>query len=290
MAWNKPGDGVCHRGDLQPPVPSPRVTPGSGSTGGNPCLCPFPAPPHESSRGLGSALGGHCPPPLLPACISDQSSPTPDSTRKVRLWRDRRSCSRAGDGAESPASGWGAPGPGAPPGPPVAAGERCWGCTGSTGCSRGDNQDGPSSTVEELVQPSRCSARDPAGSHGIPPWAQRCPRAMPPLPLPSQPGWGFLCSPRPGAGDSRATRKGWELFGEGGVIPAYFWHAATDTACHDGHGTPPSSASAPGCGSNPSVNPDAPPAPRPSARRGLRTPAGPSAGARSRLGKPALPQ
>lgn len=50
------------------------------------------------------------------------------------------------------------------------------------------------------------------------------------FPSSPQPGWGFLCSPRPGAGDIKAARKGRELFGEGGVIPAYFWHAEMDAA------------------------------------------------------------
>lgn len=36
-----------------------------------------------------------------PSCISAHSSPTPDSTRNVRLWRDLRSCSRAGVGHSS---------------------------------------------------------------------------------------------------------------------------------------------------------------------------------------------
>lgn len=36
-----------------------------------------------------------------PACISAHNSPTPDSTRNVRLWRDFRSCSRAGGSRDS---------------------------------------------------------------------------------------------------------------------------------------------------------------------------------------------
>lgn len=53
---------------------------------------------------------------------------------------------------------------------------------------------------------------------------------MPPLPLSPQLGWGFLCSPHPGMGDIKAARKGRELFGEGGVILAYFRHAEMDMA------------------------------------------------------------
>lgn len=61
----------------------------------------------------------------------------------------------------------------------------------------------PSSTVEELVQPPRYSAQDPAGSHGIPPhrvqpavpWAQGCPWAMTPLPLFSPARVGFPLLP-----------------------------------------------------------------------------------------------
>lgn len=91
--WGSLG-GSATGGYIQPPILSPRVTLGARQHRWGLLLVLSPPPVNLLRDGV--CCGGvHCPSPLLPACISDQSSPTPDSTRKVRLCRDRRSCSRA---------------------------------------------------------------------------------------------------------------------------------------------------------------------------------------------------
>lgn len=120
----------------------------------------------------------------------------------------------------------------------------CWGCTGSTGCplpSSRDTRHGPSSTLEELIQPSRCSARDPTSPRpacgALGPEVSLGDAASSPV-LPS-PGGVSSAPPVPGQGTSKSPEgQGavWRRWGYPGLF----------SARRDGHGTLISSASAPG--------------------------------------------
>lgn len=197
--WQRPQPFCGVKGQTAPVSPPwqghPWVLGGEGGHPRGPWDLGIPWDPGSPYGDLGTPVS----PPLslVPACISDQSSPTPDSTRKVRLCRDRRSCSRAGGQSQGSAAGSGPPHfHGIPPlfprDPPHS---RCGGCTGRTGA-----QYGPNPPWADPSFPLPCC--DPKGSHGI----TLCPPALPPPPRTPQPGWGFLCSPGPR--DITAARKG----------------------------------------------------------------------------------